>query len=412
MNAFTGSSPSSQAVVPERNASSEGNVPFAVQETLNSTATNGASANDINSISSASQQTLDSVHELLVKLVKEILSGEFMELSKLLPKNFNSLQPLHDEPLTLTLENSVIRVNKAKATSITNIEEWTAAFTAYMSVIISKHPSRAAELLEYLSLIKYAAKYHRGLGWCVDDVTFRQKAAANKFIKWSTIDSQLWLKTFTVAPSLMKKELGFFQSGPSSMPSTVRGNEYRTCHNFNKGFSCARTPCPMHIGATSQVVEGITLGSGALSPLNQKSSYLHGLGSPTVSTTAPATVASNFGGVVTPVNIFNLQCALHSHPDRVFVNKLCLDLREGARIGYSGPRQFRFSRNLSTSSLNPEVVTSNLAEEVAKGCTAVPSLPPHLRISKFHLLALFPKSTRISFEQYFICPSPNQGPPA
>ena len=177
VNAFTGSSSSSPAVVPERNALSEGNVPFAVLDTLNSTAVNGASGNDISSISSASQQTLDSVHELPPKLVKEILSGEFMELSKLLLKNFNSLQPLHDEPLTLTLENSVIRVNKAKATSITNIEEWTSAFTASMSVIISKHPSRAAELLEYLSLIQYAAKYHRGLGWCVYDVKFRQKAA-------------------------------------------------------------------------------------------------------------------------------------------------------------------------------------------------------------------------------------------
>ena len=243
VNAVTGSS-SSHAAVPERNASSEGNVPSAVQEALNSLAVDGASGTDTNNISSASQQTLDSVHELPPKLVKEILSGEFLELSKLLPKNFNSLQPLHDEPLTLTLENSVIRVNKAKATSITNIDEWTSAFTSYMSVIISKHPTRAAELLEYLSLIYFGAKYHRGLGWCVYDVKFRQKAAANKSIKWSVIDSQLWLKTFTVAPSLMKEELGFFQSGPSSMPSTVRGNELRTCHNFNRGFSCARTPCP------------------------------------------------------------------------------------------------------------------------------------------------------------------------
>ena len=339
VNAFTGSSPSSQAVVPERKASSEGNVPFAVQETLNSTAVNGTSGNDINSISSTSQQTLDSVHELPPKLVKEILSGEFMELSKLLPKNFNSLQPLHDEPLTLTLENSVIRVNKAKATSITNIEEWTSAFTAYMSVIISKHPSRAAKLLEYLSLIWYAAKYHRGLGWCVYDVKFRQKAAADKFIKWSTIDSQLWLKTFTVAPSLMKEELGFFQSGPSSMPSTVRGNEYRTCHNFNKGFSCARTPCPYAHRCNKPGCRGDHPGIRCPFPTpNQKSNHPHGLGSLTVSTIAPATVASNFGGVVTPVNFFNLQCALHSHPDRVFVNKLCLELREGARIGYSGPR--------------------------------------------------------------------------
>ena len=148
------------------------------------------------------------------------------------------------KPLTLTVENSVIRVNKAKATSITNIEEWTSAFTAYMSVILSKHPSRAVELLEYLSLIRYTAKYHRGLGWCIYDVKFRQKAAANKSVLWSVIDSQLWPKTFTVASSLMKEDIVFFQPGPPSAPSTFRGNEYRTCHNFNKSWLCARTPCP------------------------------------------------------------------------------------------------------------------------------------------------------------------------
>ena len=253
VNAFTGSSPSSQAVVPERNSSSEGNVPFAVQETLNSTAINAASANDINCISSASQQTLDSVHELLVKLVKEILSGEFMELSKLLPKNFNSLQLLRDEPLTLTLENSVIRVKKATATSITNIEEWTSAFTAYMSVVISKHPSRAAELLEYLSLVRYAAKYHRGLGWCVYDVKFRKKAAAKKFIKWSTIDSQQRLKTFTVAPSLMR-----FFSSQDLHPCQVQleGTNILLATTFTRVSHVPGLPAPMHTGATSQVVGG------------------------------------------------------------------------------------------------------------------------------------------------------------
>ena len=66
-----------------------------------------------------------------------------------------------------------------------------------MSVIITREPFRSAELLEYLYLIRYVAKYHRGLGWCVYD-----------------IDSQLWLKPFTVAPSLMTEEIGVFQSGP------------------------------------------------------------------------------------------------------------------------------------------------------------------------------------------------------
>ena len=45
-------------------------------------------------------------------------------------------------------------------------------------------PHRAAELLEYMSLIRYAARYHKGLGWCVYDIKFRQKAATNKSLKW------------------------------------------------------------------------------------------------------------------------------------------------------------------------------------------------------------------------------------
>ena len=139
-------------------------------------------------------------------------------------------------------------------------------------------------------------------------------------------------------------------------------------------------PAPIHTSATSPVVEGITPGPGAPFPPIPKRGNPHGLGIPTASTIAPATAASNFGGVVTPVNVFNLQWALRSHPDRFFVNKLCLELREGASIGYSGPRQFRFSRNLLTASLNPDVVSSNLAEEVAKGRTADPFPSPPLQL--------------------------------
>lgn len=93
-----------------------------------------------------------------------------------------------------------------------------------------------------MSLIRYAVRYNRGLGWCVYDIKFWQKAAANKSLKWSTIDSQLCLETFTVAPSLLKEDISIFQSEPSSS-STSRGTENRTCHNFKRGIPCARTPC-------------------------------------------------------------------------------------------------------------------------------------------------------------------------
>ena len=57
-----------------------------------------------------------------------------------------------------------------------------------------------------------------------------------------------------------------------------------------------------------------------------------------------------------------------------FVNKQCLQLREGARIGYFCPRVFRFFEEFAF--LNSEVVTSNVVEEVAKGHTAGPFRPP------------------------------------
>ena len=91
--------------------------------------------------------------DIPAQYVKDIQSGEFFELSKLLPKNLSELN--EDDNLVLTLDNSVVRVSKkAKtSTSITEIEQWTTAFTTYMSVFTQKFPQRSQELLQYLSLI-------------------------------------------------------------------------------------------------------------------------------------------------------------------------------------------------------------------------------------------------------------------
>ena len=110
----------------------------------------------------------------------EIQSGEFFDLSKLLPKNLS----LHGEEdnVSLSLENSVIKVSKKTkaSTSITDIEQWTNAFKTYLSVFTDKFPLRSQELLQYLSLIRYAARAHKGLGWVIYDYKFRLKASKNK----------------------------------------------------------------------------------------------------------------------------------------------------------------------------------------------------------------------------------------
>lgn len=181
--------------------------------------------------------------EIPANYVKEIQSGEFFDLSKLLPKNLS----LHDEEdnLVLSLDNSVIKVSKKTkaSTSITDIGQWTTAFTLYLSVFIEKFPLRSQELLQYLSLIRYAARVHKGLGWVIYDYKFRQKASKNKSLVWSTLDSQLWLTIFTVPPAVLREEYPLFTNGPSSSSANSGGSYGGTCINYNRFASCTRDVC-------------------------------------------------------------------------------------------------------------------------------------------------------------------------
>jgi len=179
--------------------------------------------------------------------VKEIQSSEFFYLSKLLPKNLS----LHDEEdnVSLSLENSVINVSKKpKASmSITDIEQGTNSFTTYLSVFTDKFPLRSQVLLQYLSLIRYAARVHKGLGWVIYDYKFRRKASKNKSLLWSKIDSQLWLTIFTVHLGVLREEYPLFTKGPSTGSSSnanSRGSyKSGTCNIYNRFGSCTRDTC-------------------------------------------------------------------------------------------------------------------------------------------------------------------------
>ena len=91
-----------------------------------------------------------SFHDVSALYVKKIQLGEFFELSKLLPKNLFNITD--EQPVMLTLENFVIKVKPANqsTTTATDIEQWTTAFTTYMSVFTHAFPNRAQELLQYI----------------------------------------------------------------------------------------------------------------------------------------------------------------------------------------------------------------------------------------------------------------------
>ena len=181
--------------------------------------------------------------DIPAQYVKDIQSGEFFELSKLLLKSLAEFN--EDDTLVLTLDNSVVRVSKKgkTSTSITEIDQWTTAFTTYMSVFTQKFPLRSQELLQYLSLIRYAARVHKGLGWAIYDYKFRQKAGQHKTRVWSEIDQQLWLTIFTVAPSVLKEEYPLFSNGPQTSSVSTGAERRGTCHNFNRSGWCTRDPC-------------------------------------------------------------------------------------------------------------------------------------------------------------------------
>ena len=108
-------------------------------------------------------------------------------------------------------------------------------------------PLAVTRIAASLSLIRYAARLHKGLGWVIYDYKFRQKASKNKSLLWSTIDSQLWLTIFTVHAGVLKEEYPLFTKGPSTGSSSSANSKgsYRsgTCNIYNRSGSCTRDTC-------------------------------------------------------------------------------------------------------------------------------------------------------------------------
>lgn len=93
----------------------------------------------------------------------------------------------------------------------------------------------------------------------------------------------------------------------------------------------------------------------------------------------------------TPVNVELLESYLEGHPDPHFVTSLCSGLREGFRIGHSGPRTPSFYPNLRSANLHPDILEQNLLTEVLNGHTAGPFPSPPFKHFHISPLGLVPK---------------------
>ena len=113
--------------------------------------------------------------------------------------------------------------------------------------------------------------------------------------------------------------------------------------------------------------------------------------------------------IVTPIRVDALEGALCGHPNSSFVLKLCSDLRFGARLGYDGPRMSRFSKNLKSAIDNPNIVSTNLAKEVALGHTAGPFTNPPFANLQVSPIGIVPKKHSDKFRTIFHLSFPKTG---
>ncbi len=113
--------------------------------------------------------------------------------------------------------------------------------------------------------------------------------------------------------------------------------------------------------------------------------------------------------IQTPIQVDLLEKHLENHPDPFFVSKLCRELREGARIGYNGPRVARNSKNLTTAFSKPEIVSANLEKEVKLGCTAGPFTKPPLPNFQVSPIGLVPKKHSEKYRTIFHLSHPKSG---
>ena len=125
-------------------------------------------------------------------LHKKAELGEFVELEKLLPGD--KLTRFNDEQ-TLKLvhkhgETYLAPPNREQ--KITGVRRWEQAFRVYAAIYSNAHPSRSAEIWQYVHVINTAAATYTWENVAYYDYTFRQLMHKNPQRNWGKTYTQLW----------------------------------------------------------------------------------------------------------------------------------------------------------------------------------------------------------------------------
>ena len=126
------------------------------------------------------------------RLVRRIISGDFVEMRDLLTDNI----ALHDQleavqgPLNLTPIPGALR---PRLREVPNLTSWVFCFLGYIAVRTSDPITR--DMLAYCRLMIREGLRHGGNGWRDYDRCFRSQAAIDRSLRWNTLLSDLHAAT-------------------------------------------------------------------------------------------------------------------------------------------------------------------------------------------------------------------------
>ena len=138
----------------------------------------------------------DSFPPIPAKLVGKVVRGDFVDMAELLRDNIEAERRCGhgDEGSSRCGSSSSHR--RPPRREVPDILSWCQCFGIYVSIVATKQPERVPKMLAYQAMLVREARRCGGGGWKPYDTTFRQQAAGNRAVDWSSINSSLYATTF------------------------------------------------------------------------------------------------------------------------------------------------------------------------------------------------------------------------
>ena len=124
------------------------------------------------------------------KLKKKILELEFVDMAELIPDTWRWQDD--DDSKCCHKPHRTPRRGP-----VTDILLWVECYATLVSVLTTRFPDKAPELMAYLRAIVHAQRTYYGDGWVTYDACYRRQAAASKTLNWSQINFTLYNEAFT-----------------------------------------------------------------------------------------------------------------------------------------------------------------------------------------------------------------------